>query len=189
MSTSRGCSVVGMIGAAVLACGLAACGPDEPGTEGASATAPSASSPSPEGPSVTQGGSPSATGTATGDTEPWQRVRVRARVRSDGRLALTYSVRGISSKYETWGSGDPSLVDAGPRNTRVFVDGRMVGGSDGGAITCRSGTPLQRYRMHWPWFRLPEAVSAGSHVVVVRAPYCVDGRLVPSRGQVTVTVG
>jgi len=199
VSTSREYSVAGMVGVAVLACGLAACGPDERGTEGTSGEVPSASRTSPGGDSASEGGSPSATGTlatgtlATGTvapgTETWQRVHVSARSRSDGRVALTYTVRGISSRYQTWGTDDPVPVDAGPRNTRVFLDGRMVGGSDGGAITCREGTELQRYRERWPWSRLPVVVAAGRHRVVVKAPYCVDGHLVPSVGRTTVFVG
>ncbi len=110
---------------------------------------------------------------------------VRAAAHANGRVSITYTVRGVSSMYDVWGHPGPP-TDAGPRRTRVYVDGREAGGSDGGAIACRAGNPLQHYVDRWPWSRLSVRLAPGTHEVVVRAPYCVDGRLVPSVDRVLV---
>ena len=82
---------------------------------------------------------------------------------------------------------------SGPSYTSVLLDGRNVGGSDGGAIECRAGAPEIAFDETWTGqggsgmhVRVP---GPGTYTVTVEAPYCgADGQVVANEVSTTVTV-
>ena len=105
-------------------------------------------------------------------------------------IHIRFTVEGASSAYADATTGDP--VPAGPRLTEVLVDGKPVTSTDGGNVVCEAGADVTSYSQHFPKpnkekFIPAEVSGPGEHVVEIRAPYCVDGKLVDEPTQVTVT--
>ncbi|MGH3448944.1 MAG: hypothetical protein ACRDP4_15100, partial [Nocardioidaceae bacterium] len=121
-------------------------------------------------------------------TTPWQKVSVHAQAQGSDHLRISYVVTGKSSAYTAPETGDP--VDAGPRLTDVRVDGKPVGGSDGGALACKPGGTLSSYteKFHTDKPLVVPVSPGGKHTVVVKAPYCADGHLAHSTKRVVVTM-
>jgi len=121
-------------------------------------------------------------------TTPWQQITVNAEPEGSDHVRISFTVTGESTAYADMGTGDP--VDyAGPRSTDVLVDGKVVAGSDRGAISCEPGGELTPYTMKFPVDEplVVPVSSPGEHTIVVNAPYCADGDLVESTQTVVVT--
>lgn len=119
---------------------------------------------------------------------PSQRITVDAQPQGHDHVRISFTVTGKSTAYADLESGEP--VDyAGPRSTEVLVDGKVVDGSDGGAISCRPGGALTSYSLtfHVAKPLVVPVSSAGPHTVVVKAPYCADGVLTQSVESALVT--
>jgi hypothetical protein len=118
-------------------------------------------------------------------------VDLTAEAAGADHVRLTYRVHGRAS---LWSSPDThDYIDfAGPAYTAIEVDGEEVGGSDGGAMDCRPGAPLTAYDETWggpdgDGYRV-EVPGPGTYRITVRAPYCLDGEVVPNSASTTVTV-
>lgn len=121
-------------------------------------------------------------------TTPWQEITVNAQPQGADQVRISFTVTGRSTAYTDQGTGEP-IDYAGPRSTAVLVDGKVVSGSDRGAIWCEPDGALTPYTME---FHIDKPLvvpvsSAGEHTIVVKAPYCADGDLVESTDMVVVT--
>ena len=156
-------------------------------TSSPTTTASSPSSPSgtdPSSSSASSSGAPSAHLTV-----------VFTRTSPDGSRQLTWSaaVTGTVPRLYVRQQGNATsygYVAGGAqiRNTRVFVDGQEVDGSDGGDMQCRDGAPLVQL-VEGPFVRGganggPLVLSAGTHRVVFVANACT----VSAQDEFTVTV-
>lgn len=121
-------------------------------------------------------------------TTPWQQITVNAEPEGTDHVRISFTVTGESTAYADMGTGDP-VNYAGPRSTDVLVDGKVVDGSDRGAISCQPGGELTPYTMkyHVNEPLVVPVLSPGQHTIVVKAPYCADGDLVESTETVVVT--
>jgi len=125
------------------------------------------------------------------DAEPGLQIDVEAAPSGSHHVLVGYRVHGLA---DAWHVTDPDefLDISGPAWTEVEIDGRPVGGSDGGEMECVDGAPRLAYDETWDGdhgdgVRWPVS-GAGRHTITVRAPYCLDGTVVPNDETVTVTV-
>jgi hypothetical protein len=90
------------------------------------------------------------------------------------RLALHYVVAGNTAVYSDPATGDPILADGGELGSiRVFIGGRLRGGSDAGFATCVAHSPVREYYDQFPiqTFRVK---ASNIHRVRVVARYCAS---------------
>jgi hypothetical protein len=104
-------------------------------------------------------------------------------------VSVVYRIHGTS---HAWSSPDDHtpMDDAGPAYTSIKVDGKDVGGSDGGAIECRPGSPEIPFDETWtePMGSVPVS-GPGTYTITVEAPYCgADGKVVPNEVSTSVVV-
>jgi hypothetical protein len=122
------------------------------------------------------------------DPTPWQDIAINAEPRGADHVRISYTVTGESSTYSDSQTGEP-IDYAGPRNTDVLVDGKVVSGSDGGDISCEPGGVMTPYTMEFGVDK-PLVVpvhGVGEHTIEVKAPYCADGTVVENSQRVVVT--
>lgn len=105
-----------------------------------------------------------------------QSVILDGHLRTSTRLAIRYVIAGNTAVYSDASTGDPILADGGELGSvRVYIDGRLRGGSDAGSVTCAAHTRIREYYDQFPGqtFR----VRAGDqHPVRVVTHYCApDG--------------
>ena len=103
-------------------------------------------------------------------------------------VRISFTVTGESTAYADPGTGEATDY-AGPRYTEVWVDGKLVIGSDGGDLACEPGGALTSYTIDFHRDEpLVVPMSPGGHKVVIKAPYCADGELVEDTEKVVVTL-
>lgn len=107
-------------------------------------------------------------------------------------LGIVYRIHGTSTAWTDPDNQQP-MDYSGPAHTSVMLDGRMVSGSDGGAIQCRADAPLIAFDETWSnegGAGMPVRVPGpGTYTVTVEAPYCgADGLVIDNEVSTTVTV-
>lgn len=87
---------------------------------------------------------------------------------------VTYHVDGTALAVRDPATGDP-IDHGGPLGTVVLLDGKNVGGSDGGAVECDPAGRTERYDQRFGPVEV--TIPAGPHDVAVVVEYCgADGR-------------
>ncbi|CUR54217.1 exported hypothetical protein [metagenome] len=116
-----------------------------------------------------------------------QSVILRGHLRTSTRLALRYVVAGNTAVYSSSTTGEPILADGGELGSiRVFINGKLRGGSDAGAVTCAADTKVREYYDQFPTqsFRVK---ASNTHRVRVVAHYCApDGTQSKSTKRIVV---
>ncbi len=120
--------------------------------------------------------------------EPRQEIAINAEARGS-TIRISFTVSGQSTAYTDPETGEP-LEYAGPESTEVSVDGASGSGEGATPLSCEPGGKLTSYSLDYHVSDpVVVRVSPGEHTVVVKAPYCSDGKVVPSTETMTVTTG
>jgi hypothetical protein len=156
----------------------------------------SASSTTTASPPSTPPGGDSSTASSTSSGAPSAHLEVVfTRTSPDGSNQLTWraTVTGTVPRLYVSKQADPTSYGYIPggaqiKSTRVFVDGQIVDGSDGGQMQCKDGAPLVQLA-EGPFVRGgahggPVVLSPGTHRVVFVANACT----VSAQDEFTVTV-
>ncbi len=105
-----------------------------------------------------------------------QSVILRGHLTTPTKLALHYVIAGNTAVYSSSTTGEPILADGGELGSvRVFINGKLRGGSDAGAVTCAAHAKTREYYDQFPTqsFRVK---ASKVHRVRVVALYCTpDG--------------
>jgi hypothetical protein len=127
------------------------------------------------GPALTAAHSTTSAPRSAGDPVA-QSVILHGHLTTPTQLSLHYVVAGNTAVYSDPETGDPILQDGGELGSvRVFIGGRLRGGSDAGSVTCAPHARVREYYDQFP--RQTYQVQARSlHRVRVVARYCApDG--------------
>lgn len=93
-----------------------------------------------------------------------QSVILDGQLRTSTRLAIHYVIAGNTAVYSDASTGDPILADGGELGSvRVYIDGRLRGGSDAGSVTCAAHTRIREYYDQFPrqTFRVHPETTTG----------------------------
>ncbi|CUR55367.1 hypothetical protein NOCA2270002 [metagenome] len=103
-------------------------------------------------------------------------------------IRVSFTVTGQSTAYTDPETGEP-LDYAGPESTEVIVDGASGSGEGSAPLSCEPGGRFTAYSIdyHVDDPLVVPVTPAAEHTVVVRAPYCDDGKLVENSQRLTVT--
>ena len=99
-------------------------------------------------------------------------VTMRVEPRAGEKWGVSFHLGGTALSVRDATTGDP-IRGGGPLNTRVLLDGKVVAGTDGGAVECDPEGSPERYDTDFGPFVVE--TGPGTHQLSVAVDYCGAG--------------